>query len=380
MSKKILITSTDLMMIQFLIPHVKNLVENDFEVEIACSNVGDRTDEIENNLKGYVKHCHTVRLHRSPISIDNFNGYRDLKRIIAQGNYDIIWTNEPVMGVVTRLAARKARKQGTKVVYMVHGFHFFKGAPVINWILFYPIERLMASKADIIVTVNQEDYHRAKKMQVNQVEYIHGIGINTERLSSGEKKGDIRKELNLSKEAFLILSIGELNKNKNQKVIIQAIAKLGDPDIHYILCGKGRELDNLRALVEKYHLEYNVHFLGYRTDVVDICSQCDLYVMPSYREGLPVSSLEAMYCGLPLVTSNTRGLVDIVENGFNGFLCKPNAIDQFAEKINFIKNNREMKKRFSFRNKIKVKPYCIENIKQEMLILINDCIMEEIKR
>lgn len=371
MSKKILITSTDLMMVQFLIPHVKNLVENGFEVEIACSNVGGRMNEIKHILTGYVKHCYYVRLHRSPVSIDNFNGYRDLKRIIVQGNYDIIWTNEPVMGVVTRLAAEKARKQGTKVIYMVHGFHFFNGAPVINWILFYPIERIMASKADMIVTVNHEDYRRAKKMHVNQVEYIHGIGINTERLSSEGKKGDIRKELNLSKEAFLILSIGELNKNKNQKVIIEAIAKIGDPDIHYILCGKGTELDKLRALVKKYHLEYNVHFLGYRTDVVDICSQCNLYVMPSYREGLPVSSLEAMYCGLPLIVSDIRGLKDIVVQGVNGYLCKSNDIDDFTRKILLLRRDKILCDSYSCKNRENVKPYCINYTKKEILTLLN---------
>lgn len=322
MSKRILVTSTDLMMIQFLVPHIINLSQNDYEVEIACSDVGGRIDEIRQELDGYIKAIHVVRLHRSPATFDNINGYKDMKGIIWNGHYDIIWTNEPVMGVITRLVANKVRKSGTKVLYMVHGFHFFDGAPKLNWLVYYPIEKLMASKADVICTVNGEDYKRAKNFNVKCVECIHGIGINTARLTLGKEQNDIRKELGLSEDDFIVLSVGELNKNKNQKTIIQAIAALNDKKIHFILCGKGDQFENLKKLSMKYKLGNNIHFLGYRTDVVDICSQVDVFVMPSLREGLPVASLEAMYCGLPLVTSNTRGLSDIVENDVSGYMTR----------------------------------------------------------
>lgn len=367
MRKRILITSTDLMMIQFLVPHVINFSENGFEVEIACSDVGGRMEEVTEKLKAYVKAIHVVRLVRSPVSPTNLKGYQDMKKVIQNGYYDIIWTNEPVMGVVTRLAAGEARENGTKVVYMVHGFHFFDGAPKINWMIYYPIEKMMASKADMIVTVNREDYRRAKEMNVNRVEYIHGIGINTERLTPGEKQNDIRVELGLAEDDFLVLSVGELNENKNQKTIIRAISLLNDPKIHYILCGKGEQLENLQKLAVELHLEDRVHFLGYRMDVVDICSQSDVYVMPSFREGLPVSSLEAMYCGLPLVTSNIRGLVDIMEDGVTGYLCKPDDFQAFAEKIRKLKTNLVLRKSMSIKNRLIVVPFCIEQTKEEVI-------------
>ena len=163
MAKKILITCTDSMMKQFLEPHVRNLTENGYEVEIACSEVLNRMAEVREDLGDLVR-IHQLHLQRSPLALSNIKGYREVKKIIGSGKYDLIWTNEPVMGVVTRLAARNARKQGTKVMYMVHGFHFYKGAPLLNWLIFYPIERLMASKADCICTINREDYVRAQKM------------------------------------------------------------------------------------------------------------------------------------------------------------------------------------------------------------------------
>lgn len=366
MTKKLLVTSTDLMMVQFLVPHIIYLSQNGYDIEIACSDVGGRMKEIREKLCGYVNAIHTVRLVRNPFNFKNLKGYRDLKEIIENGHYDIIWTNEPVMGVATRLAAISERKKHTKVVYMVHGFHFFKGAPKLNWMIYYPIERLMASKTDVIVTVNQEDYKRAQKMNVKQVEYIHGIGINTARLTSKEEQNNIRAELKLKDEDFIVLSVGELNKNKNQKVIIKALAELNDSNIHYILCGKGDEEQNLRTLCQKLSISNNVHFLGYRTDVVDICAQANVFVMPSLREGLPVASLEAMYCGLPLITSNIRGLVDIMKDGVTGYLCNPCDEKAFAKAIKDLSTNKQLQASARENNLQTVKPYLLENTKNEV--------------
>ena len=176
--KKILITSTDMMMIQFLIPHVRYLSENGYTVEIVCSVVGDRLEDVRKALADIPCVIHTVRLERSPASPRNFLGYRDMKRLLKENRYDIIWTNEPVMGVVTRLAARKVRKTGTKVVYMCHGFHFYKGASLANWLIFYPVERLMSRFCDMIVTINREDEARAKTFHCPRVEHIDGIGVD----------------------------------------------------------------------------------------------------------------------------------------------------------------------------------------------------------
>ena len=370
--KRILITSTDLMMVQFLLPHVKHLCANGYEVEIACSEVGGRLDEVREKAEPYVKAVHEVRLRRNPLSPTNIKGYGDMKRVMQNGHYDIIWTNEPVMGVVTRLCAKKLRKQGTKVMYMVHGFHFFTGAPTLNWMIYYPIEKLMANYADLIVTVNTEDYQRAQSFNVKEVKYIHGIGINTERLTIGEERGNIRKELGLGENDFIVLSVGELNRNKNQRTIIKAIAKVADKDVHYLMCGKGDQHDNLVALAKEMGLEHNIHFLGYRNDVVDICSQADVYVMPSFREGLPVSSLEAMYCGLPLLTSNIRGLVDVNHDGKNGFLCAPTDVDGFAEGIRRLKADDAKRAEMGELNRKEVVPFTIEQTKTEVLNIIKE--------
>ena len=372
MRKRVLVTSTDLMMIQFLVPHVINLSENGFDVEIACSDVGGRMDEIRQKLDGHVKKIHVVRLVRSPASPTNIKGYGDMKRVIDGGNYDIIWTNEPVMGVVTRLAARKSRKKDTKVIYMVHGFHFYKGASKINWLVFYPIEWLASWFCDEIVTINQEDYQRAQKLHAASVKYIHGIGVDTSRLHIPEKQCDIREELRIPVDSFIMLSVGELLPRKNQQVIIRAMGLLKDKDIHYVLCGKGRQLDELKKLATDLGIISRVHFLGYRKDVLDIYGQADILAFPSRREGLGLAGLEAMYCGLPIIASNINGLRDYMENGKTGYMYAPDDVDGFAKGIHRLKEDSNFRESCSVYNQQAVIPFCLNNVKNEVIELFGE--------
>ena len=249
---------------------------------------------------------------------------------------------------------------------MVHGFHFYKGAPKLNWMLFYPIEKVMSKYCDIIITINHEDFEVAKQFKGEGAKYIHGIGINTNRLNNLTSQRNIREEIGLSKEDFVVLSIGELNENKNHRVILHALAQLNDKLIHYVICGKGNQLNNLVKLSIELGIESNVHFLGYRTDVVEICNQSDLFAFPTFREGLGLAALEAMYCGLPLVTSNSRGPVDFMKNGETGFVCDPNNPEEFAKSISIIKNDTELQLSIKKTNKILAYPFCIENVKKEI--------------
>lgn len=367
---KILVTSTDLMMVQFLVPHIKYLCSNGYRVDVLCSNVGGRVCEVKEELKDYAENFFEVSLQRSPLSIKNLSGYFEVKRIVNKNQYDFIWTNEPVMGVVTRLAAKRSRQRGTKVMYMVHGFHFYNGAPKANWMIFYSIEKMMAKYCDIITTINNEDFEMAKQFKAHDAKYIHGIGINTDRLNNTTEQKNIREEIGLSKEDFIVLSVGELNENKNHRVIIRALAQLNDKSIHYVICGKGDQLNNLISLSKELGVESNVHFLGYRTDVVDICNQSDLFAFPTYREGLGLAALEAMYCGLPLVTSNSRGPVDFMKNGETGYICDPNKPEEFAKAISDIKSDKHLRIKMSKNNKKTAKPFCFDNVKNEVLELI----------
>lgn len=330
--KHLLLTCTDLMAIQFLVPHVKYLSANGFAVELACSDVGGRMDDLHRALDG-IAPIHTVRLVRSPFSPGNAAGFSDLKKIIDGAHWDIIWTNEPVMGVMTRLAAQDARRHGTKVVYMVHGFHFYNGAPKKNWLLYYPVEKACSRLCDMIVTINEEDYRRAQTFHAARVEKIPGVGVNLDRFAPDENtRRAWREKLGLLADDVALLTVGELHRGKNQQCVIEAVAHLKDPRLQYFLCGEGQEKAALRQQAASCGLSGRVHFLGYRQDVAQIMCACDMFVFPSLREGLSRALMEAMATGLPVVCSDIRGNVDLIADGKGGFVV-PNEPNRMAEAI-----------------------------------------------
>ena len=334
MAKKLLITCTDSMMKQFLEPHVIHLVENGYSVDVACSEVLDRFSEVSADLKGYAQLYH-LSMRRSPFDRANLKGYKEVKEIIDQGHYDIIWTNEPVMGMLTRLAARKARKHGTQVIYMAHGFHFYHGAPKKNWMLYYPIEKRMARYTDRLITINREDYRFAQQHFSCPVFHIHGIGANSKRFHpiSPEEQRQRRKELGL--DGPVILNVGELNANKNQKTAILAFKAVlrHYPDAKLLIAGKGEERDALEQLAAAEGLKDKVVFLGYTLELEKYSQICDVEITCSYREGLPLNVIEAMLCGKPVVASHNRGHDELILDGVNGFLVNADDAEGYARKI-----------------------------------------------
>lgn len=370
--KKLLITCTDLMMIQFLVPHVRYLSENGYRVEIACSNVGQRMDDVAQRLSDLPVRIHTVSLTRSPFSLTNLRGYREMKRLLAENTYDIIWTNEPFMGVVTRLAARKARKRGTKVLYMCHGFHFYKGAPKQNWLLYYPVERLLSRYCDAIVTINREDEARAKAFHQAKVYRLPGAGVNTHRFQSVShiSREEKRTELGLPQNSWVILSVGELTRRKNHEVVLQAIAQMHDRNVQYVICGKGELQPYLERTAKAMGIAPQVHFLGYRGDIPQICRMADCFAFPSLQEGLPFALMEAMVSGLPIVCSRIRGNMDLIDDGIGGILCAPHSSAQFLSALTRLRNADPTP--MALHNREKLLAFDVAEIQKQIKALIDE--------
>lgn len=310
------VTTISLTMNSFFKPHIEMLVREGNQVDIACNLEGLPLDELYSELG-----CNSYQIDfsRLPFSRENIKAYGQLKEVIANGNYDIVHCHTPNASAIARLVCRKFRKKdGLKVFYTAHGFHFYKGAPLKNWLLFYSIEKLCSKWTDVLITINQEDYTLAKKkMKTKRVEYVPGVGIELSRFENLEvDKAAKRREIGVPEEAFLLLSVGELNVNKNHQVVIKAISKLGDPNIHYAIAGEGEKKDYLLQLANEYGVSQQVHLLGYRKDVPQLNRSADAFCLPSYREGLSVSLMEAMACRMPCIASRIRGNIDLVdENG-----------------------------------------------------------------
>lgn len=229
------------------------------------------------------------------------------------------------------MAANRARKKGTKVFYTAHGFHFYKGAPLKNWLLYYPVEKFCSRFTDVLITINREDYALAqRKMKAKRVEYVPGVGVDLHKFgTSTVDKAAKRAELGVPEDAFVLLSVGELNENKNHQIVIQAIAHM---DVHYLIAGEGGERARLQHLIEELGISDRVKLLGYRRDVNELCRAADVYVLPSLREGLNLSVMEAMASFLPVACSRIRGNTDLIdENG--GALFAPDSVQECEEAI-----------------------------------------------
>ena len=322
---------------------------NGYEVHVAAYN--DLADKDGLALR-HVDRVYEVCFCRSPFSIKNIGAFRQLRRIISENDYDIIHCNTPVGGILTRLAARKARWRGTKVIYTAHGFHFYGGAPLINWLLYYPVERWMAQYTDVLITINTEDYFRARGFKSGRVECVPGIGIHIDRINEvAVDREQKRKELGIPADAVVILSVGELINRKNHELALQALSAIGRGDVHYIICGTGVIEGYLRKLSSRLRIENQVSFLGFRKDVIEICKASDIFVFPSLQEGLPVALMEAMACGLPVVCSRIRGNVDLIEDEEGGYLCPANSVESFAEAISTLIERKQLRVVMGMRNK-----------------------------
>lgn len=284
---------------------------------------------------------------------------------LLKNRFDLIHCHSPICAAIVRAEAERYRKKyGTKVVYTAHGFHFFNGAPLKNWIFYYSIEKLMSKFTDVLITINREDYKRGKKyFKSGRVYYIPGVGIPVKEFGrSGIDRLEQRKLYSIPENAFVAVSVGEINYNKNHETIIRAVAHLKNKNIHYIICGIGKQEEYLKLLSRKLGINQYIHFLGYRTDIADILHMCDVFVFPSKREGLGLAALEGMASGLPLITSNVGGIKDYMIQGKTGFINAPDDVDGFANSMNTLFRNPDMRIKMGKFNREYVLKFDIENV------------------
>lgn len=297
----------------FHIPYLKWFKEQGYEVHVASN--GNKKIE-------YCDKHFDIPFERFPLKLNNIKTYKELKKIINENNYDIIHCHTPVGGVLTRLAAKKARKNRTKVIYTAHGFHFYKGAPLLNWIIYYPIEKICARWTDCLITINTEDYERAKKkFKAKRIELVHGVGVDSNRfkksvLTEKEKEG-LRESLNIKKDDFVIIYPAELSNRKNQDMIIKALSLIDDNQknkIKILLPGKDAKNGEHQKLAKDLNVNGQILFLGYRSDIQNLLQISDLAISTSKQEGLPVNLMEAMFSNVPIIATNCRGNRDVTNN------------------------------------------------------------------
>lgn len=340
-----------------------------YEVELCANFENGDGPEIHN--QDFVEECESkgVRTRSIPFVRHSLTGslksLPQLKKLLLERGYDIIHTHTETGGLLLRLAQRQKGK--SRYIYTPHGMSFWKGSNCKSQLVYKPLEHWICSGMDINLGMNMEEMECLKHWNRESAAYVHGVGLNLDKMQNPVRiREDVRHEFELNEGEKLIVSIGELDDNKNHITVIKALSQLTIRDFKYIICGVGPNKTMLQEIAEELELSNNIIFAGFRTDIPDILNAADIFVFPSYHEGMPVSALEAMACGLPIICSKIRGNVDIVKDGENGFLFEPTDSELLSNHIATLLEDSEKGRSMGRVNRERVKEFSLQNVTEEL--------------
>lgn len=364
MKKILYVTTVSRTINAFLIPHIERLIEEGYKVDCACSI----DKEVDKSIVDKGCNIFDIPFSRNPLDIKNIKAFKTLVKLQEENQYDIVHVHTPVAGVYGRLLKRKF--PNLKTIYTVHGFHFFKGAPKLNWMIYYPIEKIMARYTDIAITINSEDYKRAKKIGIKEVYKTNGVGLDLSYYNKNlYNKLECRKKFNLKEDDFVIVMIAEVNKNKNHIQMIKSVEELVKKykNVKVLCAGDGPLQNEIKNEIKNRNLCNVIQMLGFRRDINEIISCSDVGILMSYREGLPRNIMELMAFGKPIIGTNIRGIRDLIVEGENGYLVEVGDYIKTYYTLATLINDKKLLKKMSENALGKVNKYSIESIVEVLM-------------
>ena len=318
--------------------------------------------------KQYQIKIHQIDFERNPMHPKNLKAYRELVKLIKKENFDIIHCNTPVGGFYGRLAGKKCGIN--KIIYQAHGFHFFKGAPIKNWLFYYPVERFLAHYTDVIITINKEDFNRAKKFKLRnrgKVYYVPGVGIDISQYHTDRQcRIEKRRELGLGDNNIALISVGNSIERINYSVAIEAVANTNNPKLHYYICGQGsdEDVEKIKILAKSLNVERQIHFLGYRADIKELFLAADIFLLPAEQKDLDGLLMQAIDSGLPCIASKIGKNADLLNDCKGGILCE--SIEDYIKAIDKLANTPDLRKKMSLNNLGAIQHCNVNEISEQM--------------
>lgn len=370
MTKKVLMLAAKANMIQqFNHRNIKILQELGYEVHVATNMIdaGSMSDQENERFKQWMKDnnviAHQVDFERRLGTIKgNILAIRQLKQLFKDNDYKLIHVHSPLGSILGRYVAWRFK---VPAIYTAHGFHFFKGGPKSGWLIFFPIEWFFSFFTDTLITINEEDFAIAKKrMHARYTTKINGIGVDVSKAwetpiaykKNAQKK--IRQELGIPKEGILISSVGELNNNKNHKIVLDALGLMSLEErqkFYYIIAGTGTNVQILTDMAKNINFADHFQLLGYRNDIHDINFASDISIFPSLREGLGIAGLDATVDGTYLIATNRGGVSNYLKDGVNGKPFNPENAVELKDLLLANAKSKTFGNKFEFLKKFDIK-------------------------
>lgn len=333
-----------------------------FEFHIAANFANALPEQLVNDEKKYGIKIHHIDFVRNPLNIKNVQAYKQICELIRKEQFDIIHCNTPIGGVIGRLAGKKCRVK--LIIYEAHGFHFWKGAPLKNWLVYYPVERILAHYTNAIITINKEDLNYARKMHLKpggKIFYVHGVGTEIDRFSKIDTDREhIRTQLGLTAQDIMLLAVGDFTPDKNHMFVMRTLKHLPQ-NYKFYICGDGVLREKYENYIQSNELSDRVIFLGYRTDIPDILNASDLFVMPSKMEGLPRALMEAMAAKIPIVCSRNKGHLELIKDA--ECLFKYSSESEFLKCVPYALKNRDKLVEENYQN---LQNFRLSNVVEEL--------------
>lgn len=365
--KALLVTRVSGFIPQFEMNNVKILQEMGYEVHYASNFNTVVYGQDNSRLADTGIQRHSIHFCRSPFSLEVLRTYRELVQLMLEEKFELIHCHMPITGILARKAAEKVRKmtgRRTAVLYTAHGLHFFKGAPLRNWLYYMP-ERHYARYTDKLILINQEDYERGSHFPVRgSVEFVPGVGIRP--MPDPDPDFDLHREYNIPPDHKIVVSVGELTERKNHINLIRAMDRFRSKKLTCLICGTGPVQEQLEQKIEEMYLREKVILAGYCTNISDILRQADFFAFPSRQEGLPVAVMEAMQAGLPVVAADIRGNHDLIRDGEGGFLFTENLPEDYAGALAYFMKYPDEAERMGKWNRKQVENFSLDVVEKRM--------------
>lgn len=280
----------------------------------------------------------------------DFHAMQSIGKIIKDHNIHIVNAHHFMPMVYSYYGSKM--KLSAKLIFTVHSEWEIEEVSFI-W---KKIGGLILKKADGFMGVSQKVTDTIQK--VFNLENSKGCtisnGVDTDLFKNKINKNELRKKLGFPEDRIIFGTVGNLRKVKNHIFLIKAFHKLvlKNPSVKLIIVGKGytEDIENsepeLRSYIENNRLEEKVILLGYRSDVQDLLNVMDVYCMTSFKEGLPISMIEAMAVGLPLLGTDVEGIRDVIIPNKNGMLVPANDEEELMKAMSTLANNDLLRKKY----------------------------------
>lgn len=304
----------------FHIPYIERLRAEGHTVKVMASGEGADFN---------------VPFVKKMLSVKNLFARRKIRKILAEERFDAVILNTTLAAFHIRLAMPK--KHRPRVLNFVHGYLFYENQGGLKKKLLLFCEKLLAKKTDMIAVMNKEDIRIAteNKLCLGEIKMTRGMGATV--IEEKHSRDKVRQYLD-ARDEYLMCFVGELSERKNQRFLICALPeiKIYKPEAALLFVGVGSEEMRLRALADKLGVSESVHFAGQKTNPLDFIRASDLYVSASEIEGMPFNIIEALGCGLPILASDIKGHVDLIENENEGVLYERASVADFVEKAKLL--------------------------------------------